>query len=116
MQFIDPIEFRIAMPIPVGEILINPLYDHLLRPAAVFFTDPTDATSLSLHSSIKASQIVYDQAHNEDGLRYLLGVELEEFRRYLVRIAFTHDFEKALALKAQAIVLLRPKYMTGHSD
>lgn len=121
MQIIDPIEFAIARAIPVGEIIINwrdnPLYGRLERPAAVLFTDPTDTTVLSVHKTIKASQIVWDQENNDDGLlRQLPGVGREEFRCYLVRIALTCNVEKAETLKAQAIEHLHPQYMTGAAE
>jgi hypothetical protein len=111
VQIIDPIEFGIARTIPVGEILspLSQIYNPLLRPAAVLFTDPADNIVLSVHRTSKASQIVYDQANNTDGLRhYLPGVELEEFRGYLVRIALTCDVEKAQALKDQEIFTVCP--------
>jgi hypothetical protein len=114
MQIIDPIEFRIALPIPVGEIVTDTVfYDSLKRPAAVFFSNPADTISLSVHWSHFASQIIWDQMYNQDGLRYVLGVGLEEFRSHLVRIALTPNFEEAKALKAQAIALLHPLYLTG---
>ena len=119
MQITTPIEFGIARAIPVGEILINPLYDLLTRPAAVLFTDPTDTIILSAHWTSKASQIVWDQARNEDGLLYqhLSGVSPEEFRGYLVRIALTCNVGEAKALKAQIIESpLRPQYMTGEIE
>jgi hypothetical protein len=118
MQIIDPIEFGIGMPISVGEILINLRYDLLMRPAAVLFTNPADTVILSIHWTSKASQIVWDQAYNLAGLRHrhLPGVELEEFRSYLVRIALTCSVEKAVALKDQAIARLRPQYMSGTAE
>jgi len=109
MEIIDPIEFRIALPIPVGEIM-DTVYYRLMRPAAVFFSDPTDTIGLRVNSSRLVANIIYDQMCNLDGLRSVLGVELEEFRRLLVRIALKPNYEEALALKAQAIEFLRPLY------